>query len=613
MNANPDATKDDGRSGAGYQVVARRYRPQTFESLVGQSQVATALSNAIKTDRVGHAYLFTGARGVGKTSSARIFAKCLNCEQGPTDSPCGTCEVCLAVNEGQDVDVLEIDGASNRGIDEVRELRANINVRPSRSRYKVYIIDEVHMLTTQAFNALLKTLEEPPTHVKFIFCTTDPEKIPITVLSRCQRFDFAPVEADSIGNRLAEICQNEGFEAEPEALALLARRANGSMRDSQSLLEQLLSFCDNKITLPDVNRMLGTADIGCVKSIARQIVLKNCQQALAETNEAILSGVETSQLGQQLVGYFRDMLVVLTGCSQDLLLTANPSDFEEVQELGNQMGMETTLACLNVFDHCLTRLRSSSHSRTLIEMTIIRVCNLENIDAISQLVRQASSGLELVVQTDQRPFENHPPSVQTTKSASTSNSPDAAPTRDSSGAKPSLQSGAIQPASQSAPVAEPADSQAPDSAQQENPPKKKHPEAENETVQPRNRIEISGSNIEGYWRETLEKLEDILADYARNYESLAISAPNCLAVTLDSFYKEKCEAPSAKAKFEEAFAEITNQRFRIDFVTSSGQPKAEKKPVMSMRQQRKELEQHPLVRQAIEMFDGEITDVRRKN
>ena len=398
MNSNPDAVQDeDSRADSGYQVVARRYRPQDFDSLVGQGQVATALSNAIKTDRVGHAYLFTGARGVGKTSSARILAKCLNCVQGPTDSPCGKCEVCLAVSEGNDIDVLEIDGASNRGIDEIRELRANINVRPSRSNYKIYIIDEVHMLTPQAFNALLKTLEEPPTHVKFIFCTTDPEKIPITVLSRCQRFDFGHVEAESIGQRLEEICRAEGFEAEPEALALLARRANGSMRDSQSLLEQLLGFCEQKITLDDVNRLLGTADLGNVKSIVNHIVDRNCKDALMAVDEAIRSGVETAQLGHQLVGLFRDILVVINGCGQETLLTANPSDFEEIVGLGRRLGNETTLACLQIFDLCLNRLPYSSHSRTLVEMAIIRSCNLENLDAISTLVKQAKEGLQLKV------------------------------------------------------------------------------------------------------------------------------------------------------------------------------------------------------------------------
>jgi len=221
-----------------YVVVARRYRPQTFEELIGQEHSSRALANAITTNRVGHAYLFTGARGVGKTSAARIFAKALNCGTGPTATPCNQCDFCSAISSGDDVDVIEIDGASNRGIDEIRQLRSNVNVRPSRSRFKIYIIDEVHMLTTPAFNALLKTLEEPPEHVKFIFCTTDPEKIPITVLSRCQRFDFSGIRAESIASRLKQICESEGATVDDEALRVIARRAAGSMRDSQSLLEQ---------------------------------------------------------------------------------------------------------------------------------------------------------------------------------------------------------------------------------------------------------------------------------------------------------------------------------------------------------------------------------------
>src|SRR3984893_13864919 len=231
---------NDARPGD-YVVVARRYRPQTFEELIGQEHVGRGLSGANMSHRVGHAYLFTGARGVGKTSAARILAKSLNCVHGPTPTPCNECDICLSISGGDDVDVLEIDGASNRGIDEIRQLRQNVNIRPSRARFKVYIIDEVHMLTREAFNALLKTLEEPPEHVKFVFCTTEPEKIPITILSRCQRFDFAGIHLPSIIERLGQIVAAEGVGAEPEALALLARRANGSMRDSQLLLEQLLA------------------------------------------------------------------------------------------------------------------------------------------------------------------------------------------------------------------------------------------------------------------------------------------------------------------------------------------------------------------------------------
>ena len=224
---NPSSPDQTGQ----YVVVARRYRPQTFDELIGQRHVAQALTSAIVSGRVGHAYLFTGARGVGKTSAARILAKALNCETGPTENPCQECDICQSISSGDDVDVLEIDGASNRGIDEIRQLRQNVGVRPSRARFKIYIIDEVHMLTREAFNALLKTLEEPPEHVKFIFATTDPNKIPITVLSRCQRFDFAGIEAGAIEQRLAQIAQIEGVAAEPEALALLAQIGRASGRE----------------------------------------------------------------------------------------------------------------------------------------------------------------------------------------------------------------------------------------------------------------------------------------------------------------------------------------------------------------------------------------------
>ena len=242
----------------GYTVVARRYRPQRFEDVVGQDHVVQSLRNAIRLNRLAQAYLFCGTRGVGKTSLARIFAKCLNCVHGPTESPCQVCDICQAIAAGQDVDVIEIDGASNNGVEQVRELRQNAALRPSRCRYKIYYIDEVHMLSTGAFNALLKTLEEPPSHVKFFFATTEANKIPITVLSRCQRYDFAGITPEAIVASLKEICTREHVEAEPEALQVVARRASGSMRNAQSLLEQLLSSSGSRLTVEVVHALLGT-------------------------------------------------------------------------------------------------------------------------------------------------------------------------------------------------------------------------------------------------------------------------------------------------------------------------------------------------------------------
>ncbi|MEI8021808.1 MAG: DNA polymerase III subunit gamma/tau, partial [Schlesneria sp.] len=242
-----------------YTVLARRFRPQTFSEVVGQERVAQTLRNAIHEGRVAHAYLFTGARGVGKTSMARIFAKALNCPFVKDGVPCNECEQCRGISVGQDVDVSEIDGASNRGIDDIRSLRANVNIKSMRSKYKVYIIDEVHMLTKEAFNALLKTLEEPPPMVKFVFCTTEANKVPDTILSRCQRFDFGTISTDNITIRLRQLAEAEGFRVDEAALDLVARRAAGSMRDSQSLFDQLLAFGSEHITSADVHRLLGTA------------------------------------------------------------------------------------------------------------------------------------------------------------------------------------------------------------------------------------------------------------------------------------------------------------------------------------------------------------------
>lgn len=373
-------------------VVARRYRPRSFDQLIGQQHVGRALCNAIETGRVGHAYLFTGARGVGKTSTARIFAKALNDPGGPTSHPDGLSDIAQAIDSGEDVDVLEIDGASNRGIDEIRSLRAGVGVRPSRSRYKIYIIDEVHMLTGAAFNALLKTLEEPPAHVKFIFCTTDPEKIPITVLSRCQRFDFAPVAVDSIHGRLREIVDAEGIEAEEDALRLIARRAEGSMRDSQSLLEQVMSFSDGKLTTTTVHTMLGTADDSRLHELAMAIAARDAGQVLALIDRASIEGVAAGQLVEQLLGYFRDLLVVTVGCPAEMQRHAGESLHTELRSLGQQWGLQTVLAMIGMLDQTLVRIRHSLHGRVLLESTLIQMTHLPDLQAVADIAAGLANG-----------------------------------------------------------------------------------------------------------------------------------------------------------------------------------------------------------------------------
>jgi DNA polymerase-3 subunit gamma/tau len=378
-----------------YVVVARRYRPRSFEQLVGQQHVGQALCNAIETGRVGHAYLFTGARGVGKTSTARIFAKALNDPGGPTATPDGTTDIAQAIDAGEDVDVLEIDGASNRGIDEIRSLRAGVGVRPSRSRYKIYIIDEVHMLTSAAFNALLKTLEEPPPHVKFIFCTTDPEKIPITVLSRCQRFDFAPVQTESILGRLREIVDAEGVKAEDDALRLIARRADGSMRDSQSLLEQVMSFSSGELTAQTVHSMLGTADDARLHELGKSLAAGDAMATLQQIDRACGQGVAAGQLAEQMLGYFRDLMLATVGCPAEMQRHTGEALHGELKMLGQQWGLQTVLAIIGMIDHALVRIRHSLHGRVLLESTLVQVCHLPNLQAVSDLAASLGSGKTL--------------------------------------------------------------------------------------------------------------------------------------------------------------------------------------------------------------------------
>lgn len=374
-----------------YVVVARRYRPRGFEQLVGQDHVARALANAIETGRVGHAYLFTGARGVGKTSTARIFAKALNSPGGPTIHPDDSSDICQAIDAGEDIDVLEIDGASNRGIDEIRQLRSGVGVRPSRARYKIYIIDEVHMLTTPAFNALLKTLEEPPEHVKFIFCTTDPEKIPITVLSRCQRFDFAPVRVDAIADRLREIVDSEKVEADDDALRLLARRANGSMRDSQSLLEQVIAFSSGRMTVELVHQMLGTANDARLGAVADALLARDSKSSLQQIDEALLGGVDAGQLAEQLLGYFRDVMLATVGCDAEMLRFSNPANHAQLAAQGQQAGLQTLLGIVGLLDQALVRIRQSVHGQILLEAAMVQICALPDLQGVAELAAAIAS------------------------------------------------------------------------------------------------------------------------------------------------------------------------------------------------------------------------------
>lgn len=623
-------------------VVALKYRPQAFGQLVGQGHIATALSNAIESNRVGHAYLFTGARGVGKTSSARIFAKCLNCEKGPTKEPCGECDICQAVSAGEDVDVLEIDGASNRGIDEIRQLRSNASVRPSRSKYKIYIIDEVHMLTTQAFNALLKTLEEPPSHVKFIFCTTDPQKIPITVLSRCQRFDFSPVQTDEIAGRLKEIATAEGVEASDDALALLARRANGSMRDSQSLLEQIISFCGTRITIDEVHQLLGTADIGRIAEIAVALSASDAASSMNLIHRGILEGVDAGQMAEQLLGYFRDMMTVRVGCQEDTLLNCTGNDMDQLTSLGEQLGLETILMIVQTLDQTVVRMQSSLHARTLLEVAAVRICNLEKLDSLADLVASLSKGGSGV---SKRPATQRPrvamqqvnaggPKPDGAKKKDELNGLDAqsASQSDLPNSKNLPESAAHQSVTESATGTLSAESKTGKSElvreyeaiakanANRNPPAPHSPPAGQAnspipstvaTASTTASATLGQDNVRGYWDKVVGSLDGIVAEMAAGYEKLELDSANHLIVTLKSgVSRDTCSKPDKREQFETLLRQFTGNSVRVEFRAAPPKRKEEVAPKLTRAQQIRKLHENEFIKQAMSLFDAEITGYR---
>ena len=374
-----------------YLVLARKFRPQAFDDVAGQEPVVRTLVNAIGQGRIGHAFLFSGPRGVGKTSVARILAKSLNCEQGPTATPCNKCSNCKEITDGNSMDVREIDGASNRGIDEIRELRENVKFAPAVSKYKIYIIDEVHMLTREAFNALLKTLEEPPGHVIFIFATTENHKVPATILSRCQCYDFRRISLSEIAANLGRLAAAEGITVSPTALSWIAEAGDGSMRDAQSIFDQVISYAGLTVSDEDVEDILGLADRKYLYRLSEAIMARNAGVCLMILEEAYLAGIDMKHFYSMLLKHFRNLLLVKIAADGISSFDIAPEQAEKLKSQTQNVSRETLQRYLDILLNEADSLRRSQEVRMKIETVLVRMAYLESVLPVGEILATLES------------------------------------------------------------------------------------------------------------------------------------------------------------------------------------------------------------------------------
>ena len=373
-----------------FQVIARKWRPVSFEDVIGQEHIITTLQNAISHNRIAHAYLFTGSRGVGKTSTARIFARALNCVNGPTITPCGTCRMCEEIIQGNSMDVMEIDGASNRGIDQIRELRESVKFVPSQGTFKIYIIDEVHMLTKEAFNALLKTLEEPPSHVIFIFATTEPHRMLPTILSRCQRFDFRRISQSKISAQLKKIAKADNIEVEHKVIEAIAKAGDGSMRDAQSMFDQIISFSGSKISFNQVSQILGLYDIDYFTNLVYFSYKKDINSGIASINKIIREGQDVNHVLEGLLNHYRHLLLVrLLDDKNDVLECTQ----EELKTYKDQSKLYTPIEleyAIELISDVSSKMRFALSKQTSMELLFLKLARLKSIISIDQALTTLS-------------------------------------------------------------------------------------------------------------------------------------------------------------------------------------------------------------------------------
>jgi DNA polymerase-3 subunit gamma/tau len=391
-----------------YEVIARKWRPQSFDDVIGQQHITETLKNEIQSGRIAHAFLFCGIRGIGKTSAARILAKALNCQQhdGPTAEPCNQCDACLSIKNGTATDVMEIDGASNRKIENIRELRENIKFAPARLRYKVYIIDEVHMLTKEAFNALLKTLEEPPKHAIFVLATTDDHKVPITITSRCQRFSFRGVSLNDMSRALQRITQAEGIQIDEQSLLYIAKRSEGSMRDAQSTLEQVISYCGKEVSREKVSEILGVVGSESIQNLVGAILADTPETILDVLHELVQQGHDLEQFYKETLEHIRNLLVLKVSPKADRLLENSMLGLEVLREQSASHSFQELQAIFKYLLHMEADIKRSAYPRFSMEMAFLQAGQMRSIEMFDEALQDIKrlgeqfSAFEQFVPTD---------------------------------------------------------------------------------------------------------------------------------------------------------------------------------------------------------------------
>lgn len=568
-----------------YQVLARKWRPQRFAELRGQSHIVRALTNALKAGRIAHAYLFTGIRGVGKTSAARILAKALNCPRA-TPEPCNACPSCVEITQGRSPDVLEIDGASNTGVDDVRRLREAVRYPPQQGRFRVYIIDEVHMLSTAAFNALLKTLEEPPEHAVFVFATTDPHKVPATILSRCQQFDFRRLDRRELVGLLGDVVKAEGIEAEPAALAAIAREADGSVRDAQSLLDQVIAYAGERITYEAVRDVLGVVDRELLLGLAERILARDAGGVLERLGEARRFGVDVGRLAQDLLELFRDLAVLRAVGDAEGVVDLPPEERAEAQRILEDRSWEEIHARFDMLARAVEGLRLAAEPWTVLEMALLKLALLPPLVPLAGLAAGTVGERGGPAVLPQRPEAGR----------ASSGGPAEPPSRPKPPARP---------------LAEPRDDGTPASFPEQRIAEAPIPEpGAEEGATP---AVVPPDTAAGAWGRFLEAVQEsnrVLWNVLRDHVQFRSWDPEarrvCLATDREHlfFFRSKAEV------LGNAAVRVWGPGASVDWVVEESSPAARPGGSDRARQLRKEALEHPLVRGAMEIFDATVEEVR---